>query len=167
MANLPALPRGRPPKLRELTALLNAPDAATLNEVRAAMKAPASAEWLTGQILTLRRLYSASQADDRLEDAMMDAWLEALEPFPQFALEAACSDYIRGETFPPKPADICTRAAAVMGDLRKRLAEVSAPREAPLVVIDEEAKRRMAQEVEALMFEWGKRARSPFGRDTG
>lgn len=163
MANLPALPRGRPPKLRELTALLSAPAAETLNEVREAMRAPASAEWLTGQILTLRRLYSASQSDDRLEDAMMDAWMDALEPFPQFAVEAACADYIRSETFPPKPADICNRAAAVMADLRKRLAEVSGPREAPPLVIDEETRKRRASVLSNLARELRAKGREGFG----
>lgn len=163
MDNLPALPRGRPPKLRELTALLNAPAAGTLSAVREAMKAPASAEWLTGQILTLRRLYSALLTDERLEDAMMDAWMDALEPFPQFAVEAACLEYIRSETFPPKPADICNRAAAVMADLRKRLAEVSAPREAPPLEISPAERARRASVLSNLHSELQAKARDGFG----
>lgn len=167
MANLPALPHGRPPKLKELTAILNAPAPATLNAVREAMKAPASAEWLTGQVLTLRRLYSASQSDERLEDAMMDAWMDALEPFPQFAVEAACMEYIRSETFPPKPADICQRAAAVMADLRKRLSEVSAPREAPPLQISEEERRRRASVLSNLAAELRAKNSAAFGTEKG
>jgi hypothetical protein len=167
MANLPALPPGRPPKLKELIATLSAPAPATLNAVREAMKAPVSAEWLTGQVLTLRRLYSASQSDDRLEDAMMDAWMDALEPFPQFAVEAACMDYIRSETFPPKPADICQRAAAIMADLRKRLSEASTPREAPPLEISDEERRRRAAVLSNLAAELNAKARAKFGSDKG
>jgi hypothetical protein len=163
MANLPALPRGRPPKLKDLIDCLKSADAATLNEVRAVMREPVSGEWLVGRITTLRRHYSASLPDDRHDEAMMEDWLDALETFPRFAVEAACADYLRSETFPPRPADICQRAAAVMGDLRKRLAEVSAPREAPPLEISPEERARRASVLSNLHRELQSKARDGFG----
>lgn len=172
MANLPALRQGRPPKLRDLIACLRSADAATLNAVRQAMKEPASGEWLAGRITTLRRHYSASLPDDRHDEAMMEDWLDVLDPFPQFAVEAACADYLRSETFPPRPADICQRAAAIMADLRKRLSEVSAPREAPppFKISEEERLRRIGELARLradLSSDLAAKARAGFGTDKG
>lgn len=94
----------------------------------------------------------------------MEDWLDVLEPMPQFAVEAACAAYLRDESYPPRPADIYQRAAAVMGDLRKRIEEVSAPREAPAIVIDEETRKRRAAVLSDLAAELRSKNQDAFGR---
>lgn len=132
MAQLPApLTRGKPPTRRELTACLNSPDAATLSAVRAALKAPVDLEWLAGRVMTARRHYSASQADDRVDAAMMDDWLDIIGGFPHFAVDEAFRGWLRDESFPPTPAGIKARCVAAMSEVRAELAKVATPKEAP------------------------------------
>ena len=68
---------------------------------------PASPKWIAGRIETLLSHYFRPATDDRIEEAAMMDWIQALSGFYQDQISAACSQYLRQEPKRrPTPADI-------------------------------------------------------------
>lgn len=68
---------------------------------------PASPKWIAGRIETLLSHYFRPATDERIEEAAMIDWIEALSGFSQDQIGSACSQYLRQEPKRrPTPADI-------------------------------------------------------------
>lgn len=108
--NLPST-NAEPPTLDQLITSLKQEDAATrLPAIRQAVSTPANGEWLGGRIKTLLSHFYRPDMDPRVERKIAEDWISTLKKFPQFALEAAVSEYLETGTHRPAPGHIAKLA---------------------------------------------------------
>lgn len=69
-------------------------------------------EWLTGRVMVLLSHFYQAETDPAVVRAQAADWFDTLWDVPQFAVEAACRDYLRsGPRRRPSPGDIRNMAA--------------------------------------------------------
>lgn len=153
MGELTMRQSGKPPTKAELMQSLKSGDSSTVRAVEAAIKTPAGGEWMAGQIVTLQRLFSNSQADSPIDNAALVMWLHVLGDLPQFAIEQACLDYASQNTsFAPKPGQIRALALGHVANVKAAVLKLRLPH---LVASNDDAghapteaeRQRMAAEV--------------------
>lgn len=101
-----------------LMASLRSHNVEMLNAVEATLNRPASATWTAARITTLLHHFFDTDPDDRVFMSAMNDWLDALERFPQFAIEQACQEYLAESENRPKPASIVRRCVSIMSEVR-------------------------------------------------
>lgn len=78
---------------------------------------PARAEWITARVVALRAHFYVADMPKQMHKAMLQDWLNALDEFPKWAIEAACNTWINGhEDKRPTPGAIRKLAAAAVVD---------------------------------------------------
>ena len=157
--NLPAT-NAKPPKLSELIESLNAPDACKrLAEIRHAVQAPVNLEWLEARKETLFSHYFRPKMDERIEEAADADWFNVLGKFPQFALEAAVSEYLETGTHRPAPGHIARLAKKHLDRVNARIGDLTRPKiveEPKPKVITGERSNQIAQELGFKVKKFGK-----------
>jgi len=85
--------------------------------------------------------YYKPNMPDGIEELAMTDWIDALQGFPQMAVDDAVREWLRGETRRPTPADLRRRCAARVDKPKPQIPEDQRPFK-PVVVTDEQLERR-------------------------
>lgn len=86
-----------------------------------AMLAPADSKALAVHVtLLLQHYYRDANIPPAIAEGLAMQWLECLENFPEWAVKAACIDYLKGDTKgrKPSPGQIVSLAAQQVGKYR-------------------------------------------------
>lgn len=126
------------------------PAIASARDAVAAQLQPIGIDQLMTRVEVLLSHWRAAEHSDAVWAELMADWYDSLLPYPAWAVQQACRDYVREEVQPPKVAAIVRRVEALVAPLRQadwRLGKLQDPARRP--PWEREAARRAAADREA------------------
>lgn len=76
---------------------------------------PANPAWISARVLTLLSHFYVANAPGAVQEGVINDWVAALEPFPAWAIDRVCQDWLASQSDKPKIVDIVAGCKRITG----------------------------------------------------